>query len=209
MMKCFLNFFRRKVLAKEVEQLETAKTLELDDQSCETAVPDCQNNFMTLTNNGCEHIMGLKRSKECAFAQKLMHAFNHDIDQLKSCISPNAFLRFDDGVEILGHGMIETMIQIKSSFPDFHFDYEKIEESSTGIVLVSNVQVSGTHTGAPFAFGPYEPIEATGIKVANDQEDFYFTIDIDKEIVTYWRCVAKGPKSGPQSMYEQIGGLII
>jgi hypothetical protein len=148
-------------------------------------------------------------TKACAVAQKFMEYYSSDVDKLQGMLLTTTVVQFSDGVEILGSALPSVIKDILLSFPDFRFDYEKVEAVSPDVVLISNIRASGTHTDAPHTFGPYEEIKATGIKVMNDPEDFYLTIDTDKEVVTFWRCVAKGPKSGPQSMYEQIGGLII
>ena len=75
------------------------------------------------------------------------------------------------------------------------------------IVSLVFATASGTHTGAPYGFGPYPAIEATGRVVLNDPEEATITIDEKTGLITNMRFVAKGCRSGPPGFYEQIGGL--
>ena len=103
--------------------------------------------------------------------------------------------------------MAEELDKIFAAFPDFHFEYEHLGAASckTSVVVVQNIQAHGTHTGAPYALGPCEPIEAKGKKVINDPEEFYFFFIGDK-IARLCVC-PKGEMTGPPGLYTQIGGF--
>jgi hypothetical protein len=148
-------------------------------------------------------------SKEYDIAMKYIASVNaHDGRILREILSPSAIYDFD-GLEVLGTVIVDMVEQLARSFPDFHFAYKQIKVLSPGVVMICNVQVSGTHTGAPYTFGPYEEIDATGMKVQNDPEDTVLTIDMENELIKHFRVTAKGPLNGPQGFYEQLGGLII
>jgi len=98
---------------------------------------------------------------------------------------------------------------IFASFPDFLFQYETVgytgASRASEVVVVPYLQSSGTHTGAPYALGPCEAIEAAGKKVLNDPEEFYFFFHGDK-IARICVC-PKGEMTGPPGLYTQIGGF--
>jgi hypothetical protein len=67
-------------------------------------------------------------------------------------------------------GFLDESQKIFHSFPDFHFLIETITERPADGTVVARVRAAGTHTGAPFAFGPYPEIAATGTRVVLDPE---------------------------------------
>lgn len=68
-------------------------------------------------------------------------------------------------------GFLEEWEKIFKSFPDFSMRVEGgIREQEADGTVIAVFCVSGTHTGAPYCFGPFPEIEATNIKANNDPE---------------------------------------
>jgi ketosteroid isomerase-like protein len=67
-------------------------------------------------------------------------------------------------------GFVDEVEKIFQSFPDFHHQVETITEQPEDGTVVARTRAAGTHTGAPFAFGPYPAIAATGTRVVLDPE---------------------------------------
>lgn len=64
----------------------------------------------------------------------------------------------------------EEQKSILASFPDFHLAATSaIKEQQDGSVSF-HVRGRGTHTGAPYGFGPYPILEAKGVRCQNDPE---------------------------------------
>ena len=74
-------------------------------------------------------------------------------------------------------------------------------------VVVLKVRWTGTHTGKPYAFGPYEPIPAKGTHVALDPERI--TVTLQDGLVIKCRVEPEGPNTGWHGVYQAIGGLIM
>jgi predicted ester cyclase len=68
-------------------------------------------------------------------------------------------------------GFVAEMEKVFQSFPDFQFQIHSVQEQpDDGNTVLVRVNAVGTHTGLPFAFGPYPEIPATGIRVTMDHE---------------------------------------
>jgi predicted ester cyclase len=67
---------------------------------------------------------------------------------------------------------LDETLKMYHSFPDFHYHIETITErpDDNGTVVVVRGYATGTHTGAPFGFGPYPEIAAKGTRVVLDPE---------------------------------------
>ena len=102
--------------------------------------------------------------------------------------------------------MAEEIEKSAKSFPDAHFDFleTKVLDSKT---LVLRVQYKGTHTGAPYGFGPYEAVPAKGVSVKNDPERVTLTF-ADNGLLLSGRVEPEGKLTGWHGVYEQIGGII-
>ena len=94
------------------------------------------------------------------------------------------------------------------SFPDLRFDVGRYEKQPDGSVICYDVMVIGTHTGKPFGFGPYEPIDVVNppVKVQNDPEDVQLIFDKDHKMTKYV-FLTVGELSGPPGLYTQLGGF--
>lgn len=138
-------------------------------------------------------------------AQELHNA--HDADGIMAIGTPDAkFVWGEQGQ----HNMewadyVQVCKDVFASFPDINFAWSESNELNDGTVT-SKVVVSGTHTGAPFGFGPFPPIEATRIKCQNDPEYVEWIVEGNK--VKQMKVVApEGSfKTGPPGFYVQIGG---
>ena len=67
------------------------------------------------------------------------------------------------------HGFADELDRIYRSFPDLNTKYGESQVLGPDCISVV-VQVSGTHTGAPYSFGPFPEIAPTGTKVQLDRE---------------------------------------
>jgi ketosteroid isomerase-like protein len=90
---------------------------------------------------------------------------HHDLSQF---FTPDADWLFQDA-HMTMPGFLAEMQKVFQSFPDFRFHIHSVQEQPDGTVL-ARINAVGTHTGAPFAFGPYPEIQATGIRVTMDHE---------------------------------------
>lgn len=104
------------------------------------------------------------------------------------------------------HGVVKD---IWRSFPDFHFTIEgKVETQRDGSVVVEGIVVRGTHTAAPYGFGPFPPIDPdpqNPVKVENDRESVRIFFQ-DGKIAKYV-FETSGDLAGPPGIYTQLGGF--
>ena len=107
-------------------------------------------------------------------------------------------MRFDDWVN--------AVEDVWKSFPDFNLTYTSVEDGDKeNVVIVHECVPSGTHTGEPFGFGPYEPIPASGTRVVNAAETITVHLTPDGEICK-WLVKVEGELTGPAGMYAQLPG---
>eukprot|EP00934_Nitzschia_sp_Nitz4_P000673 Nitzschia sp. Nitz4//scaffold134_size62860//38414//38962//NITZ4_006331-RA/size62860-processed-gene-0.35-mRNA-1//1//CDS//3329535505//673//frame0 len=151
----------------------------------------------------------VSQSKNAMLIRKnVMDAFNYrTMDNLRRFAAPNSAFFFkgaERGMPL--EAFIESMSTMHASFPDVAVTYDSIEEVRPGEVLVKNVTSHGTHTGAPFGFGPFPPIPKTG-KECTSQFNVLFTLEKGKltEALVEPRA---GQLMGPANYYLQIGGKI-
>lgn len=100
--------------------------------------------------------------------------------------------------------MVGETPSLFASFPDFQFRFAATKAVDEDTIVLCDVIASGTHTGAPFGFGPYDPIEASGKYVENDPEDIYIHFEGTK--MRRHDLVSKGEMVGPFGMYSQLPG---
>ena len=86
-------------------------------------------------------------------------------------------------------------------------------ENDTVKIVVQDYYGIGKHTGDPYFFGPYEPIEAKGIEVRDEDIEFTFTLTRNKSSTSSYKISdakidAHGKVVGPPGFYTKIGGLI-
>lgn len=92
------------------------------------------------------------------------------------------------------------------AFPDCDFSYEEIKETSANTVVIKSFCWCGHHTGVPYKYDPYPPIEPKGTYVKDGPIDMTFTLDSNGIIID---TVSTGNNSGPHGTYEKLGGIII
>lgn len=96
--------------------------------------------------------------------------------------------------------------KMTDAFPDFQLILGPCKETEPGTVVI-DVRATGTHTGKPYGFGPFPPVDITGIKVVLDVERTTFTI-VDGKIMRLF-VESMGEKTGPPGFYSSIGGFPI
>ena len=101
---------------------------------------------------------------------------------------------------------LQCVATTETRFPDFQFSCDLMSYHS-GVVVLQGFQAGGTHTGAPFACGPCEPIEATGKVIVNDPEEVYLFFRRGEEKISRIIVCAKGEMTGPAGIYTQLGGF--
>eukprot|EP00934_Nitzschia_sp_Nitz4_P004659 Nitzschia sp. Nitz4//scaffold299_size22801//19256//19939//NITZ4_008539-RA/size22801-processed-gene-0.53-mRNA-1//-1//CDS//3329546354//4649//frame0 len=139
-------------------------------------------------------------------AMDLFGAVNgHNIEKFLECTTPDFLIQFEDQ-EMSRDDFIEELQRVWASFPDFCLEGETFEVRADGLILARNFIPRGTHTGAPFAFGPYEPIPTSGKKVENAPENVCCKCREGK-VCRYIVLYEEGDMSGPAGLYTQLGGF--
>ena len=147
-------------------------------------------------------------SKAIEVAKRFLEYYNaQDNEKLSAILSSDCIFCFPNA-EMLAEAFIEDANLMRKSFPDKKLSCDNIRLIEPGVVKFTDLQCSGTHTGAPYGFGPYPLIEATGRKVLNDPEDCMVYINETTGQMTKMVIKAKGRLTGPPGLYEQIGGLL-
>jgi len=123
-----------------------------------------------------------------------------------------------ENTELSVRDMPEEMQKVLSSFPDLQFHYDSIEEVQPGVVVVSHFHATGTHTGTPYAFGPFPNVPARGTVLHDPPTTIfvYFCVESssssgDVGMIKIERIVfdCNGKTNGLPLYYTQVGGLII
>jgi predicted ester cyclase len=128
-----------------------------------------------------------------------------DLDKVRSMITydlscewEEQCMRFEDFLDVLE--------SVWKSFPDFNLVYKNlVDGKKANVVVVHDCVPSGTHTGEPFGFGPYDPIEASGTRVENAAETITVHLTEDGKICK-WLVKVNGTLTGPAGMYAQLPG---
>ncbi|KAL3906572.1 MAG: hypothetical protein SGILL_009215 [Bacillariaceae sp.] len=100
-----------------------------------------------------------------------------------------------------------------ASFPDYTTEWDEMKDGGKGkssnTVRIKNFVSKGTHTGEPFAFGPYPPMPAKGKKIRDHPVDILVYIEKKSQKVEKIRLVSKpNQTTGPAMYYLQVGGYI-
>lgn len=132
----------------------------------------------------------------------------HDLDGIFRCCDPSGLAIFESA-EMPMPVFREELGKIMRSFPDVTFTAESGIECTTsdrnmGMVKIQRFVVRGTHTAAPFGFGPYVPVQASGVSIELDPEFVIFTVV--SGLITEINVTPMGPSTGPPGIYQQIGG---
>ncbi|CAB9507358.1 expressed unknown protein [Seminavis robusta] len=126
-------------------------------------------------------------------------------ENLSHFASPDVVIKFEDMPSITARIMAVEMDKCYKSFPNLHFHYESVKEVRPGHVLVEDLQVSGTHTGEPFAFAHFPAIPTSNKHLVNDHERLWFTVNKEGKIVLQ-EAIALGSVTGIAGFYMQLGG---
>jgi hypothetical protein len=96
-----------------------------------------------------------------------------------------------------------------ASFPDYDTEWDEMRDSKDNTVRIKNFVTKGTHTGEPFAFGPYPPMPAQGKKIRDNPVDVLVYIDKKSAKIEKVRILSKpNVTTGPGVYYLQVGGYI-
>ncbi|CAB9531929.1 unknown protein [Seminavis robusta] len=139
----------------------------------------------------------------------------HNLEKCQELTTENCRFTFTDSeTEMPAHELYESLVDLFASFPDLHFFCKslKVQGPSTnrnnpGIVVVAKDYYGiGKHTGAPYFFGPYPPVEPTGKTVRDENIEFTFTVRdgkiVDADIYAFGEMV------GPPGFYTKVGGIL-
>ncbi|KAL3910724.1 MAG: hypothetical protein SGILL_007579, partial [Bacillariaceae sp.] len=104
---------------------------------------------------------------------------------------------------------LEQMKVTYASFPDYDTEWDEMRDSKDNTVRIKNFVSKGTHTGEPFAFGPYPAMPAKGMKIRDHPVDVLVYIDKQTAKIEKVRLLSKPDvTSGPAMYYLQVGGYI-
>ncbi|CAB9502558.1 expressed unknown protein [Seminavis robusta] len=113
-------------------------------------------------------------------------------------------VKFEDAPSITSDIWIAETEKAQQSFPDIHFQYESIKGDRSGMVLVEELNASGTHTGKPYGFAHFPPVSTTYNFIVNDPERLWFKVKDGK--ITAMEVISLGDLTGPPGFYAQVGG---
>lgn len=160
-------------------------------------------------------------------AVKMIHQWTRYIDQvdienLIPMYDENCTITFvDNEVDVLLNEVMGILGDLYASFPDLKFYWKNIrlvpqedlspedQDADVTLVVLDDYHGVGTHTGAPFAFGPFPAISATGKKVVDEKQDVTFWVSNKTGKILSLATDSFGKPSGPVNYYTQVGGLII
>eukprot|EP00934_Nitzschia_sp_Nitz4_P003038 Nitzschia sp. Nitz4//scaffold167_size49223//1924//2457//NITZ4_007029-RA/size49223-processed-gene-0.4-mRNA-1//1//CDS//3329538257//3028//frame0 len=162
--------------------------------------------LMSGINRGLEE--RVTETKNTQAVVKFLDAFNRRNERvMRTSTSERAqfcFFGTEPGISL--DFFLDGLCDLQRSFPDICVTYDVMEEIEPGVVLVETFHSRGTHTGAPFGFGPYPPLERTDI-VVEETSDVTFHLSkgkIDKITVK----PSDGDFVGPPGYYDKIGGML-
>ncbi|CAB9511355.1 expressed unknown protein [Seminavis robusta] len=145
-------------------------------------------------------------------AAKFIEYLNaRDPDALKEGVQDSCMVVFAEQ-ELPFDAYVDEAIKIFKAFPDFHIECPgglQVEyDSKQRLCCVARDCVaSGTHDGAPYAFGPFEEVEITNKFIKNDPETYYFYVNDKGKICDFQIEAKEGDMTGPAGFYQQIGGF--
>ncbi|CAB9502855.1 expressed unknown protein [Seminavis robusta] len=122
---------------------------------------------------------------------------------VKHFTSSEAPVLFEDSNGMNAMVMATEMQKMYAGFNDFRFNYASIKEIKPGVVLVDDVNVTGTHTG-PYQFANFPPVEATQKHVVLDDERLWYYVKDGK--IAKLELTALGNLTGPPGLYISVGG---
>ncbi|CAB9496824.1 expressed unknown protein [Seminavis robusta] len=118
--------------------------------------------------------------------------------------SKDVKVKLEDGQSINALILAEEDQKLYKSFPNMKFGYQSIKEDRAGLVVVEELQVSGTYTGEPYGFDHFPPVSASNEHAINDPERMWFAVKDGK--IQVMEIISLGDNTGPPGLYLQIGG---
>ena len=142
-------------------------------------------------------------------AKQFIQCLIEDPERLHSMCTPGYETHF---VEVGGRSHLTEQIGLlkglRASFPDLFFASGQYSLLPGRRVYMGIHQISGTHTGEPFSFGPFPKIPATGIRCVNDPETMILEFDSLDRVKAGYIQGSGGHLNGPPGLYMQIGGKL-
>ena len=130
-----------------------------------------------------------------------------DLKGAQALASPDCSIYFKDAeADMLFSDFVDNMGSLMESFPDYTFTWGDIIETEPGEVHLYDYQSTLTHTGKPYSFGGYDPIEAKGTVVKDHIPHIIYKVQ--GGIVTNMEILAEGKIVGLPGIYLAIGGVI-
>ena len=130
----------------------------------------------------------------------------HEIQKLQQFVTKDSSVAFREELEFTSWPDMER-IQLQGlfdAFPDYELPCTKLEAGDSSVVILHEIIGSGTHTGAPYACGPCDPIKASGKSVKLDPEYISFHFREDKICKSKFE---EKVKFGPPGVYSQLCGF--
>ena len=133
---------------------------------------------------------------------------------MKELVSDDCIVRFVQAKDQMTlDDFLEMLRDVFASFPDFEVMILKVqEETAAGDPDTRNVNIvtraKGTHTGKPFAFGPFPAIPTSGVFV-QDPVTTNCSFHVRDEKVFLHELRSEVFEAGPGYYYTQIGGTLI
>ena len=152
-------------------------------------------------------------SSNAAMIEEWMKAWQrHDFEKITAMSSEQCeyHVPLNDGevMQVTLRDFLEQMGLVYLSFPDYESSWDSIEDGKEeNLVVIKGFVSTGTHTGEPFAFGPFPALPGKGVKIKDDPINLVVTIKEGK--IDILRPMVAGGQIGPASYYTQIGGVII
>jgi SnoaL-like polyketide cyclase len=162
-----------------------------------------ENKAHAKTKTEVDDLTAQKFETVLCFMDQVMNGHNPQL--MGDICSPGCEIIFDDNYVLTLQELEEETKKFFASLPDFSSVYDRVEAMKDGTVVVRNVVCGGTHTGAPFAFGPCEPLPPSGKKVTCDKEEFHFILQDGK--IAKLTVVALGEMTGMHGIYTLLGGF--
>lgn len=130
----------------------------------------------------------------------------HDNTKVQTLFTEDSTVKFPE-TELTARCVFESYDMVMKSFPDFRLEATGFHEVGPCGVVGFTVVASGTHTGEPYAFGPFPSIKASGKVCRNDPE--IYTVTIEDGRIKRCDVTPTGELFGLAGLYTQVGGLVI
>ena len=189
-----------------LERMEPFKRKEANDtitkelSSREKKDPSCSSSTSRTNEDGCD-------DPHINTAREYIRYLNFDPEGLRKVCHPSFQIVFktEGGAKVTLDEIIYETRKIRRSFPDIRFIADHYMSMPDGRLKLE-LRVVGTHTGAPYGFGPFSPIPPAGTKVQNGPETLTFKFDEKYNMIREVSIPVTETYSGPPGLYAQIGG---